>query len=205
MDVEKTVLGEESKAVTRWAWSVIPLGKQNGKNNHTWSEMQVFILLYTQILSELLRQGEQCFCFLIHAWRTSVKKSYKLQTLHFFLTKQSLTVYYNKAITPTKHWIQRWWHQDYLITIVNFELFIWEQIIWCIARSYRARSFAGWQDLGGMASEVTSTKNGLYVEWEEEKKNPQIIGIMCSMVFKHTHPDRLIDEPNESPKIKGGK
>jgi len=27
-----------------------------------------------------------------------------------------------------------------------------------------------------------------YVEGEEEeKKNPQIIGIMCSMGFKHTH------------------
>lgn len=35
--------------------------------------------------------------------------------------------------------------------------------------------------------------------------DPQIIGIMCSMGFKHTHPDRLIDEPNASPKIKGGK
>lgn len=44
MDVGKTVLGEESKVATQWAWSVIPLKKQNRRNNHAWSKTQVFFL-----------------------------------------------------------------------------------------------------------------------------------------------------------------
>ncbi len=65
MDVGKTVHGEESEAVDRWAWSVIPLEKQKGNNNHTCGEAQVFILLYSDMLSELGRQGAKCSCILI--------------------------------------------------------------------------------------------------------------------------------------------
>lgn len=93
MDVGKTVLGEESEAVTRWAWRVIPLEKQNGKNNHAWSETQVFILLYSDILSELVRQGEQCSCFLIHGWKKTSLTSAALQTANvtLFLKQNNLS------------------------------------------------------------------------------------------------------------------
>lgn len=63
-------------------------------------------------------------------------------------------------------------------------------------------------DSGGISRYLASTKNGLYVKRRERegKKNPQITGTMCSMGFQtYTHPDGLIDEPNESPKkSKGG-
>lgn len=55
-----------------------------------------------------------------------------------------------------------------------------------------------------MASEVTSTKNGLRGRGRR-KKSTNYRNYVQHGYQTHTHPDRLIDEPNESPKIKGGK
>lgn len=60
-------------------------------------------------------------------------------------------------------------------------------------------------DLGGIASVVTSTKNGLYVKRGREKKSTNYRNYVQHGFQTYTHPDGLIDEPNESPKIKGGK
>lgn len=55
-----------------------------------------------------------------------------------------------------------------------------------------------------MASELTSTKNRLYGK-EEEKTSTNYRNYVQHWFQTHTHPDKLIDEPNESPKIKGRK
>lgn len=50
---------------------------------------------------------------------------------------------------------------------------------------YGAHSPTGWWDLGPLARQAQRT--GSMTKWTEKKKeNPQIIGIMCSIGFKHT-------------------
>lgn len=51
-----------------------------------------------------------------------------------------------------------------------------------------------WRDLGGMSVGFRSNKHKEWAMWKgkkkekkKKKKTPQIIGIMCSMGFKHTH------------------
>lgn len=71
-----------------------------------------------------------------------------------------------------------------------------------------AHSFAGRRvgDLGRMAVGFRSTKNGLCGRGSRTKKKSTNYRNYVQHGFQtHTHPDRLIDEPNESPKIKGGK
>lgn len=56
-----------------------------------------------------------------------------------------------------------------------------------------------------MASEVTNTKNGLCGRGRRKKKESTNYRNYVQHGFQtHTHPDRLIDERNELPKIKGG-
>lgn len=64
--------------------------------------------------------------------------------------------------------------------------------------------------LGGMA--VVGFRGNKHKEWSmwkgkkgEKKKSTNYTNYVQHGFQTHTHPDRLIDEPNESPKIKGGK
>lgn len=52
---------------------------------------------------------------------------------------------------------------------------------------------------GGVGGMAVGFKSNKHKEWSMKKKgkrvqkNPQIIGIMCSMAFKHTHTSRQTD------------
>lgn len=67
----------------------------------------------------------------------------------------------------------------------------------------------GGGDLGGVAIGFRSNKHKEWAMWKGEmkkkKKSTNYRNYVQHGFQTHTHPDRLIDEPNESPKIKGGK
>ena len=62
-------------------------------------------------------------------------------------------------------------------------------------------------DIGGMAVGFRSNKHKEWAMWngKKKKKSTNYRNYVQHGFQTHTHPDRLIDEPNESPKIKGGK